>query len=127
MVSPGNWVLLPKAARALNIPFVASGGVGDGKQLAAALALGAEGVNMGTRFMARYPISVFVCVSDFFKRWVADVEQDFCALSKPFGLFDMYVKGVSICKVCKEPCRLNSHCVYHTEMPCTQIHHYNCG
>jgi len=48
----GNWVLLPKAARALNIPFVASGGVGDGKQLAAALALGAEGVNMGTRFMA---------------------------------------------------------------------------
>ena len=45
----GNWVLLAKAARKLSIPFVASGGCGDGKQLAAALALGAEGMNMGTR------------------------------------------------------------------------------
>jgi len=43
---------LPIAARKLGIPFLASGGVGDGKQLAAALALGAAGVNMGTRFMA---------------------------------------------------------------------------
>jgi len=48
----GNWVLFPKAARELNIPFVASGGCGDGKQLAAALALGCEGMNMGTRWMA---------------------------------------------------------------------------
>ena len=36
----GNWVLLAKAARELKIPFVASGGCGDGKQLAAALGLG---------------------------------------------------------------------------------------
>jgi nitronate monooxygenase len=48
----GNFVLQPIAARKLRIPFVTSGGVGDGKQLAAALALGAEGVNLGTRFMA---------------------------------------------------------------------------
>lgn len=48
----GNWVLLPKAARVLTVPFVASGGCADGKQLAAALCLGAEGVNMATRFMA---------------------------------------------------------------------------
>jgi nitronate monooxygenase len=48
----GNWVLLAKAATALKIPFIASGGVGTGSQLAAALALGADGVNMGTRFMA---------------------------------------------------------------------------
>jgi len=48
----GNLVLLPIAARKLRIPFLASGGIGDGKQLAAALALGADGVNMGTRFMA---------------------------------------------------------------------------
>ena len=39
-------------ARELEIPFVASGGCADGRQLAAALALGAEGINMGTRFMA---------------------------------------------------------------------------
>jgi len=48
----GNWVLFAIAARQLDIPFVASGGCADGKQLAAALALGAEGMNMGTRWMA---------------------------------------------------------------------------
>ena len=48
----GNLVLLAKAAEALTVPYVASGGVGNGRQLAACLALGADGVNMGTRFMA---------------------------------------------------------------------------
>mmetsp|Transcript_22115 Transcript_22115/g.39707 ORF Transcript_22115/g.39707 Transcript_22115/m.39707 type:complete len:330 (-) Transcript_22115:73-1062(-) len=48
----GNWVLLAQAAQELGIPFVASGGCATGSQLAAALAMGAEGVNMGTRFMA---------------------------------------------------------------------------
>lgn len=48
----GNYVLQAKGARALQTPFVCSGGVGDGKQIAAALALGADGVNCGTRFCA---------------------------------------------------------------------------
>ena len=48
----GALVLLAKAAEKLTVPFVASGGVGNGRQLAACLALGADGVNMGTRFMA---------------------------------------------------------------------------
>jgi NAD(P)H-dependent flavin oxidoreductase YrpB (nitropropane dioxygenase family) len=43
-------VLLPIAARALKIPIIASGGIADGRGMAAALALGAEGINMGTRF-----------------------------------------------------------------------------
>src|ERR1700691_564088 len=47
-----NFILLPRAAEELKIPFVASGGMADGRSLVAALALGAEGVNMGTRFMA---------------------------------------------------------------------------
>ncbi|MBD2858899.1 nitronate monooxygenase [Spongiibacter sp. KMU-158] len=47
-----NMVLLPCAGSKLTIPMVASGGIGDGRGLAAALALGAEGVNMGTRFVA---------------------------------------------------------------------------
>jgi nitronate monooxygenase len=47
-----NMILLPLAARRLNIPFLASGGLGDGRGLAAALAMGADGINMGTRFMA---------------------------------------------------------------------------
>ena len=47
-----NLILLPRAAQELSIPFVASGGMATGAQLVAALALGADGVNMGTRFMA---------------------------------------------------------------------------
>ncbi|PIF74785.1 2-nitropropane dioxygenase precursor [Variovorax sp. 54] len=47
-----NMILLPRAAEELKIPFVASGGMADGRSLVAALALGAEGMNMGTRFIA---------------------------------------------------------------------------
>jgi NAD(P)H-dependent flavin oxidoreductase YrpB (nitropropane dioxygenase family) len=44
-------VLIPAAVKALKIPIVASGGIGSGSGMAAALALGAQGINMGTRFM----------------------------------------------------------------------------
>ena len=44
-------VLIPAAVQALDIPVIASGGIGDGRGMAAALTLGAQGVNMGTRFM----------------------------------------------------------------------------
>ena len=47
-----NMILLPRADEELEIPFIASGGMGNGQQLVAALAMGAEGVNMGTRFIA---------------------------------------------------------------------------
>jgi NADH:quinone reductase (non-electrogenic) len=47
-----NFILLPRAADELKIPFVASGGMADGRSLVAALALGADGMNMGTRFIA---------------------------------------------------------------------------
>jgi len=47
-----NMILLPRAAEELSIPFVASGGIGNAQQLVAALAMGAEGINMGTRFIA---------------------------------------------------------------------------
>ncbi|MDO7672628.1 MAG: nitronate monooxygenase, partial [OM182 bacterium] len=46
-----NFILLPRAADELSIPFVASGGMADGRSLVAALALGADGINMGTRFI----------------------------------------------------------------------------
>jgi NADH:quinone reductase (non-electrogenic) len=45
-------ILIPAAADKVKIPLLASGGFGDGRGLAAALALGAEGINMGTRFCA---------------------------------------------------------------------------
>ncbi|XKE93724.1 nitronate monooxygenase family protein [Metaplanococcus flavidus] len=48
----GTMVLIPQVADAVSIPVIASGGIGDGRGLMAALALGAEGVEMGTRFIA---------------------------------------------------------------------------
>lgn len=47
-----NMILLPRAADELTIPFVASGGMADARSLVAALAMGADGMNMGTRFIA---------------------------------------------------------------------------
>ncbi|MCK1709221.1 MULTISPECIES: nitronate monooxygenase family protein [unclassified Bradyrhizobium] len=47
-----NMILLPRAAEELKIPFIASGGMADGRSLVAALSLGAAGMNMGTRFIA---------------------------------------------------------------------------
>mmetsp|Transcript_5672 Transcript_5672/g.6556 ORF Transcript_5672/g.6556 Transcript_5672/m.6556 type:complete len:329 (-) Transcript_5672:991-1977(-) len=72
----GNWVLLAKAARELDIPFLASGGCADGKQLAAALAMGAEGVNMGTRFMA----TVEAPIHDNIKQAIVNADENSTAL-----------------------------------------------
>jgi len=47
-----NMILLPRAADELDIPFISSGGQADGRSLVASLAMGAQGMNMGTRFIA---------------------------------------------------------------------------
>ncbi len=59
-----NMILLPRAAEELSIPFVASGGIGNAQQLVAALALGADGINMGTRFIATKEAPVHQNVKD---------------------------------------------------------------
>ena len=59
-----NFILLPRAAEELKIPFVASGGMADGRSLVAALSLGAEGINMGTRFIATKDAPVHQNVKD---------------------------------------------------------------
>lgn len=59
-----NMILLPRAADELKIPFIASGGMADGRSLAAALALGADGINMGTRFVATRDAPVHQNVKD---------------------------------------------------------------
>tara|TARA_Y100001970_G_scaffold237211_1_gene297512 strand:+ start:1097 stop:2077 length:981 start_codon:yes stop_codon:yes gene_type:complete len=59
-----NMILLPRAAEELSIPFVASGGMGNAQQLVAALAMGAEGINMGTRFMATKEAPIHQNVKD---------------------------------------------------------------
>jgi nitronate monooxygenase len=59
-----NMILLPRAAEELSIPFVASGGIGIPEHLVAALALGADGINMGTRFIATQEAPVHQNVKD---------------------------------------------------------------
>lgn len=64
-------ILIPKAARTLKIPVVAGGGFADGRGLVAALALGAEAVLMGTRFMATKECPVH----ENFKHWMATAQE----------------------------------------------------
>ena len=64
-------IVLPKAAQELEIPVIAAGGFCDGRGLVAALALGAEGVLMGTRFMA----SVESPVHQNFKEWLINAQE----------------------------------------------------
>jgi nitronate monooxygenase len=59
-----NMILLPRAADMLKVPFVASGGMADARSLVAALALGADGMNMGTRFIATREAPVHSHVKD---------------------------------------------------------------
>ena len=59
-----NMILLPRAAEELQIPFVASGGIGIPEHLVAALAMGADGINMGTRFIATKEAPVHQNVKD---------------------------------------------------------------
>jgi nitronate monooxygenase len=58
-------ILIPAAADKLKIPIIASGGFGDGRGLVAALALGAEGINMGTRFCATVEAPIHDNVKQF--------------------------------------------------------------
>jgi NAD(P)H-dependent flavin oxidoreductase YrpB (nitropropane dioxygenase family) len=59
-----NMILLPRAADELEIPFVSSGGMADARSLVASLAMGAEGINMGTRFIATREAPVHQRVKD---------------------------------------------------------------
>jgi NAD(P)H-dependent flavin oxidoreductase YrpB (nitropropane dioxygenase family) len=59
-----NFILLPRAADMLKIPFVASGGMADGRSLVGALAMGADGINMGTTFIATREAPVHQRVKD---------------------------------------------------------------
>ncbi|EJU09395.1 2-nitropropane dioxygenase [Sphingomonas sp. LH128] len=64
-------ILIPAAADTLTIPMIASGGFGDGRGLAAALALGADGINMGTRFCA----TVEAPIHERVKRFIVDNDE----------------------------------------------------
>lgn len=68
--------LVPQAADALDIPVIAAGGIADGRQIAAAMALGAEGVQIGTRFAATFEASG----SETFKQKIVEARDDSTAL-----------------------------------------------
>ena len=76
-----NFILLPRAADELDIPFVASGGMADGRSLVAALALGADGINMGTRFIATKEAPVHDNVK---QALIAASELDTRLIMRPF-------------------------------------------
>jgi len=69
----GLIVLLPATVDAVKIPVIASGGMADGRSLAAAIALGADGVNMGTRFMATQECAIHANVK---QKIVDNTERD---------------------------------------------------
>jgi NAD(P)H-dependent flavin oxidoreductase YrpB (nitropropane dioxygenase family) len=66
-----NFILLSKARQVLGVPFIASGGFADGQGLAAALSLGAEGINMGTRFMATIEAPIHIKI----KQAIVDAQE----------------------------------------------------
>ncbi|MGE4430931.1 MAG: NAD(P)H-dependent flavin oxidoreductase [Sphingobium sp.] len=74
-------VLIPAAADRVKVPLIASGGFGDGRGLAAALALGAEGITMGTRFCATVEAPIHQAVKD---RLVANDERSTNLIFRPF-------------------------------------------
>ena len=74
-------ILIPAAADKVKIPLIASGGFGDGRGLVAALALGADGINMGTRFCATSEAPIHPRIKDFI------VQQDERATSLIFRKF----------------------------------------
>ena len=82
MEDVGNIVLVPQTVDAVSIPVLAGGGIADGRGLAAMLALGAEGIVMGTRFLA----SQEAMVHDNVKRWMVQAtELDTAIIQKSIG------------------------------------------
>jgi NADH:quinone reductase (non-electrogenic) len=79
----GTFVLIPQVVDAVSIPVIASGGIGDGRGLAAALCLGAEGIEMGTRFIATQE-----CVhasEEYKKALIRGTESDTVVIKRSLG------------------------------------------
>ena len=88
-----NFILLPRAADELEIPFVSSGGMADGRSLAASLALGADGMNMGTRFIATREAPVHVNVK---RAIVAATELDTRLVMRPLRNTERVLRNTAV-------------------------------
>tara|TARA_B100000427_G_scaffold322835_1_gene325411 strand:+ start:581 stop:1561 length:981 start_codon:yes stop_codon:yes gene_type:complete len=91
-----NMILLPRAAEELSIPFVASGGMGNAQQLVAALAMGAEGINMGTRFMATKEAPIHQNVKDAL---VEATELDTTLIMRPLRNTERVLKNTAVDRI----------------------------
>jgi nitronate monooxygenase len=88
-----NFILLPRAADELKLPFVASGGMADGRSLVAALSLGADGMNMGTRFIATQEAPVHDNVK---RAIVAASELDTRLVMRPLRNTERVLKNAAV-------------------------------
>ncbi|MEO0818666.1 MAG: nitronate monooxygenase family protein [Pseudomonadota bacterium] len=88
-----NMILLPRAHDELEIPFVSSGGQADGRSLVASLAMGAEGMNMGTRFIATKEAPVHQNVKDAI---VAASELDTRLVMRPLRNTERVMKNEAV-------------------------------
>ncbi len=89
-------ILLPLAAEALQIPFVASGGLGNAMGLAAALAMGADGINMGTRFIATQEAPVHQNVKETL---VSAGERDTELIMRPLRNTERVLRNAAVAKI----------------------------
>ncbi|MBU1287297.1 MAG: nitronate monooxygenase family protein [Alphaproteobacteria bacterium] len=100
-----NMILLPRAADELDIPFVSSGGQADGRSLVASLAMGAEGMNMGTRFIATKEAPVHQNVKDAI---VAASELDTRLVMRPLRNTERVLTNVAVERLLQKEKELGS-------------------
>src|ERR1700761_8864629 len=100
-----NFILLPRAAEELKIPFVASGGMADGRSLVAALSLGADGMNMGTRFMATKEAPIHDNVK---QALVAASELDTRLIMRPLRNTERVLKNAAVDRLLEKEKELGS-------------------
>lgn len=100
-----NFILLPRAADKLSIPFAASGGMVDGRSLVAALALGADGINMGTRFVATQEAPVHQRIKDAI---VSATERDTRLIMRPLLNTERVLNNAAVEQVLAKEAELGS-------------------
>jgi NADH:quinone reductase (non-electrogenic) len=100
-----NFILLPRAAEELKIPFVASGGMADGRSLVAAMALGADGMNMGTRFMATKDAPIHQNVKDAL---VKATELDTRLVMRPLRNTERVLNNAGVTKILEKEKQLGA-------------------
>jgi nitronate monooxygenase len=109
-----NMILLPRAAEELKIPFVASGGMADARSLVAALALGADGMNMGTRFIA----TVEAPVHEHVKQTLVEAsELDTRLIMRPLRNTERVMKNTAVERLLAKECERGANLTFEDIIP----------